>query len=335
MQRRTKTTILIVAIILLFLAGAVYLRKKAPPEAARLLPESDGIVYADLRPVRAATHFDQHPVQHDEDYQRFIDATGIQFERDLDEVAFALHRMPDPLGPNGPVAFSTVFVGKFDGRRLSKYLDGVAASKERYDGHDIYSIPNQGRTDRVVLLGYDMVAVSNTPTTEQIHSILDRHRTAALPFSGSTLLTEHYQDVPLLSLAWGIGKLGVPVPGALKPRFFGIELPVSLDATFIASVRWVGSMRLRIEEIAPNAPAAAISAESAGALLQVVKTTENAMPDSIANPDIRALLNSAAIEHHSDRAILTATLPAGLLKSLTSAPESLQTLPAPAQTESK
>src|ERR1700761_3270715 len=245
MHRRTRLTITVVALFLLLLAGAVYLRKKAPPEAARLLPESDGIVYLSLRPIRAATHFDKHPVQHDADYQHFIDATGIQPERDLEEAAFALHRMPDPNGPNGPVGFSEVFVGHFDGRRLSKYLVGVSTSNETYAGHDIYNIPSEGRTVRVALLGYDLVAVSNTPSAEQIHSILDRYKTAALPFTGSSLLADHYTDVPLLSLAWGIGQIGLPLgdeSGNLQ--VMGLSLPFNLDSTFIASLSWTGKTRL-------------------------------------------------------------------------------------------
>ena len=331
MHRRTKTTVFIVVLVLLLLAGAIYLTKQAPPEAARLLPESDAIVYVDLRPLRAATRLDQHPVKHDADYQPFIDATGIQFERDLEQAAFALHRMPNPLGPNGPVAFSTVFVGKFDGRRLSKYLDGVAESKERYDGHDIYNISNDGRTDRVALLGYDMVAVSNTPTPEQIHSILDRHRTAALPFAGCTLLSQHYRDVPLLSQAWGIGKLGIPLGSDGGLRVFGMRIPLSLDATFIASLRWAGALRLRIEEIAPNSAAAAVSASSIGALLSVFKAAEDNLPDAMINPDTKSLVDSATIEHHKDRAVLTATLPPALLQKAVTAPETLQTFPAPRQ----
>ena len=55
-----------------------------------------------------------------------------------------------------------------------------------------------------------MLAVCNTPTPEQIHSIIDRHRTAALPFAGSSLLAHHYHEVPLLSLAWGVGQIGLP-----------------------------------------------------------------------------------------------------------------------------
>src|SRR5579863_6087475 len=45
MSRRTRRTLLIVAAVLALVALAVFLRSKAPPEAARLLPECDGIVY--------------------------------------------------------------------------------------------------------------------------------------------------------------------------------------------------------------------------------------------------------------------------------------------------
>ncbi|MGA7312533.1 MAG: hypothetical protein WBX22_01060 [Silvibacterium sp.] len=330
MHRRTRVTIAIVLVVLLLLAGALYLRKKAPPEAARLLPESDGIVYLNLRPLRAATRFNQHPVHHDSDYQHFIDETGVDAERDLEEVAFALHRMPDPNGPNGPVAFSEVFVGHFDGRRLSRYLASVAGSTETYAGHEIYNIPSDGRTVRVTLLGYDMIAVSNTPSEEQIHSILDRYRTAALPFTGSSLLAAHYSDVPLLSLAWGVGQIGLPLSDAAgSVQVMGMSLPLTFDATFIASLSWTGKTRLRVEEIAPTEAAAKASAESIGSILTLARSAGDAAPAGMTDPDTRALLDSAQIEHHRDRVVLTATVPSGLLQRLVSAPVNFETTPAP------
>ena len=328
MHRRTRLTIAIVALFLFLLAGAIYLRKKAPPEAARLLPESDGIVYLNLRPMRAATHLDKHPVQHDDDYQRFIDATGVQPERDLDEVAFALHRMPDPKGPNGPVAFSEVFVGHFDGRRLARYLDSVAGSTETYAGREIYSIPNDGRTVRVALLGYDMVAVSNTPSEEQIHSILDRYKTAAMPFTGSSLLADHYADVPLLSLAWGIGQIGLPLSDAGgNLKVMGLSLPLTLDATFVASLSWTSKTRLRVEEIAASDAAAKASADSVGNLLNLVRGVADGASAGSTDADTKALLDSAQIEQHKNRAVLTATIPSGLLQKLVSAPIDLPDVP--------
>jgi len=330
MHRRTRVTIAIVLVVLLLLAGALYLRKKAPPEAARLLPESDGIVYLNLRPLRAATRFNQHPVHHDSDYQHFIDETGVDAERDLEEVAFALHRMPDPNGPNGSVAFSEVFVGHFDGRRLSRYLASVAGSTETYAGHEIYNIPSDGRTVRVTLLGYDMIAVSNTPSEEQIHSILDRYRTAALPFTGSSLLAAHYSDVPLLSLAWGVGQIGLPLGDAAgSVQVMGMSLPLTFDATFIASLSWTGKTRLRVEEIAPTEAAAKASAESIGSILTLARSAGDAAPAGLTDPDTRALLDSAQVEHHRDRVVLTATVPSGLLQRLVSAPVNFETTPAP------
>ena len=330
MRRRTKITLSIVVLVLLLLASAVYLRKIAPPEVARLLPDSDGIIYLNLRPLRAATHFEDHPVPHDPDYQHFIDATGIHPERDLDQVAFALERMPDPNGPNGPVAFSEVFQGHLKARKLAAYLQSIGATTKIYAGRKIYQIPSEGRTVRVVLLGYDMVAVSNTPTAEQIHSIIDRYRTAALPFTGSSLLAAHYSDVPLLSPAWGVGKIGLPLSDAMGGiKVMGVSLPFSPDTTFVASLSWAGKTKLRVEEIAPTEEAAASSADAVQNLLHFVRTVSEAAPAGSAHAqmqdELRQVLDGAEIKHHKDRAILTTTIPKSLLQQLLKTPVPLET----------
>ena len=134
MRRRTRYSLLLMLALIVALAVALYLRQKAPPEVARLLPESDAIVYANVKPLRLATHFDRTVVKRSPEFQHFIDATGIVPERDLDEVAFALHRMDDPNGPNGPVAYSEVFEGRFDGDRLGRYLASIATAQESYAG---------------------------------------------------------------------------------------------------------------------------------------------------------------------------------------------------------
>jgi hypothetical protein len=340
MRRRTKITISVVAVVLLLLAGALYLRKIAPPEVARLLPDSDGIIYFNLRPLRAATHFDEHPVPHDPDYQHFIDATGIHPERDLDKVAFALERMPDPHGPNGPVAFSEVFQGHFNGRKLADYLQSIAATTESYAKRTIYEIPSDGRVVRVVLLGYDMVAVSNTPTAEQMHSMIDRYRTAALPFTGSSLLAAHYSDVPLLSPAWGVGKIGLPLSdeaGGIK--LMGVSLPFSPDTTFVASLSWAGRTKLRVEEIAPTPEAAANSAQAVGNLLNFVRTVETTAASDPAHEqvraEVRAMLDSAHIRQHKDRAVFTATIPPDMVRRMMNAPVAMQTAPGQKSSQSK
>jgi hypothetical protein len=323
MNRRTRRTLLIVAAVLLLLAVAVFLRSKAPPEAARLLPESDGIVYIDLRPIRAFFHKQIKPPNRVPEYQQFIDAVGIDPERDLDQVAIALHRMPDPNGPNGPVAYSMVLVGKITGKRLNAWLDAHATSREIYVGHTIYSVPSEGRTVRVAQIGYDMVAVSNTPTAEQIHSILDRHRAAALPFAGSSLLERHYHDVPLLSLAWGVGQIGLPFSESGAIHVFGVALPLQSDSTIVASIApalpvpgSLGSLRLRVEDIAPSEDKAASEAAALATLVTLARSLSEPLADNDANNSFKQLLKTAEVNQRGERVIVTATVPATALSHL-------------------
>ena len=298
--------------IVLVLAAAIYLRFKAPPESARLLPESDGIVFVNLRPLHALLKKNAKPVVRAAEYQRFIDATGIDWERDLEEAAVALHRMPDPHGPNGPVAYSMVLVGKLDGKRLTAYMEAHAAGKESYDGHTIFSLPSEGRTVRVAQIGYDMVAISNTPSTEQIHSMLDRHRTAALPFSGSTLLAEHYSEMPILSVAWGMGAIGLPFTESGGIRVFGMQLPLAPDTTFLASVHWAGDLKLRVVEIAASDSIAASQANNLSMLLNLARGATVGLNESAANNGLRDVLRTAQISQKRSRVEINATLPRNL-----------------------
>lgn len=303
---------MVVAAVLVLLGVAVFLRSKAPPEAARLLPESDGILYINFRPVRAFLHKDMKPPQRVPDYQQFVDATGIDWERDLDQAAIALHRMANPSGPNGPVAYSLVLVGKVDGNRLKAWLAAHAASEDTYAGRTIYDIPSEGRTVRVAQIGYDMVAISNAPTPEQIHSIIDRRRTAALPFAGSTLLAHHYHEIPLLALAWGVGQIGLPFSESGAIQIFGFKLPLEDGTTLIASVspmlRLNGELRLRVEEIAPGQQTAINQAASLNLLLNMAKGFTAPLGPNPANDALKQLLATTEVVQKNDRVVVTARL---------------------------
>jgi hypothetical protein len=320
MHKRTRRTLWILAAVLFLLAVAIFLRSKAPPEAARLLPESDGILYFNFKPIRGFLHKDMKPPTRAPEYQQFVDATGIDWERDLDQAAIALHRMSDPHGPNGPVAYSMVLVGKLTGTRLNGWLEAHAASRESYEGHTIYNIPSEGRTVRVAQIGYDMVAVSNYPTPEMIHSMIDRHRTAALPFIGSPLLAEHYHEVPLLSLAWGVGRIGMPFSESGAIKVFGLSLPLEADSTFVASVRWTGTLRLRVEEIAANDDVAASQAASLATLVTMARGFTMPLPEQSAggpaNRGLKELLKTAEVTQKRNRVLVTATLSPSLLSGL-------------------
>src|ERR1700693_381665 len=90
--RRAFPITLALVIVAAALTLAVQLRKHAPPEAARLLPGADAFVYGNFVWARKANGGKLLlPVAHDPEYERFIQETGFDFERDLNAAAFAVH----------------------------------------------------------------------------------------------------------------------------------------------------------------------------------------------------------------------------------------------------
>ncbi|HEY2858222.1 MAG TPA: hypothetical protein VGJ21_07380 [Terracidiphilus sp.] len=322
MKRRTRRTLIVVAAVLVFLAVAVFLRSKAPPEAARLLPESDGIVYVNFKPIHTFFKKDLKPPDHVPEYQQFIDATGIDWERDLDAAAIGIDRMQDPNGPNGPAAYSMILAGKLTGPKLRAWLEKNAASRENYSGHTIYSIPSDGRTVRVAQIGYDMVAISNFPTTEKIHSIVDHHRTAAWPLSNSTLLSRYYHEVPLLSIAWGVGQIGSPFNEDGAINILGLQLPIQSDSTIVASVApelpLGGALRVRVEEIAPSDDAAASQATALSTVVTLARGFTEPLSDNPANRGLKALIKTAEVTQTRNRVVIKARLAPSFFQSLAS-----------------
>jgi hypothetical protein len=298
------------------LAAVVFLRKHAPPEPARLLPTADGFVYLDLKWMRYTDVAKKLPaVAYDPDYAQFIQATGFQFERDLQEAALAIHYASPQTG--GETRFSEVFVAKIDGDRLRAYLKKLASSVDTYRAIDIYNIPLENRILRIAILGSDTVAASNLNDPAVIRGIIDRSRKVASPFGGPALLRQSYKHVPLTSLAWAIFKLDSANPG---PSTLG--LPVSSATTAVASVRYVpvlGEVHLRIEAFTRNEETAEQLTSQVNTYLAIFHSAEVSVSGQTPDPDIRKALDSLKVEQDKDRTVLTATLPAALLRKMVAA----------------
>ncbi len=314
-RKRTLYSLGIAAALLAALAVLLFLRWHAPPEVARLLPESDAILYLNLKPVRAATHFDQQPVNASPEYARFIAETGFRWDRDLDRVAVALHRMPVPNGPNGVVAYTGVLEGRFDNAKLLQYLKANSTGHETYAGHEVYTVPGgEGRVLRVSPLGYDMVAASNMPIAEQIHSVIDRYVAGGSPFSGSSLLDGRYREVPYFALAWGIGHVGLPFSERGHIQVFGVELPLGEDTEFIASATFRGTVHLRVEELAPSDADAAQTATNLSTIVNLIRgfTPGVGTPQDVA---LHQAFASLDIQQRRSRVVLTGNIPPLLLQA--------------------
>src|SRR5450432_621923 len=165
--RRFRLLALSVLLVAAVVTVVVELRKIAPPEAARLLPGADAFVYVNLQWARRATVITGLPkVSRTPEYERFIQETGIDFERDLEQAAFAVHY--PAAGPNPaksgsapvPPRYSEVFVGHMDAARLGNYFRRIARSTDTEQGVEIYSIPLEDHILRAAILGPDTVALS-------------------------------------------------------------------------------------------------------------------------------------------------------------------------------
>jgi hypothetical protein len=328
MRIRRRLPILFgVVLVAAAISLAVVLRKHAPPEPARLLPGADGYFYVNLKWIRRANIAGQMPeVPHEAEYEQFIQATGFQFERDLDQAAFAIHYPPkrkvQPSTPE-PARFSEVFVGKIEGERLREYLKKISGSVESYRSVDIYSIPLEGRTLRVAVLGFDTVAASNHDDPMVIHGIVDRSRKLASPFGGPALLRRYYKYVPFTSLAWAVFHVD-PVDTLTTQS--ALSFLFTKPATVVASARYLGRVHFRAEAFTGSKDDAQRLTEQLGTFLQLFHTAEGtvAMPGS--DPDVKAFFDGLKVQQHDDRTVLTAAIPPGFLRKAV-APSPAEMLP--------
>jgi len=322
--RRTLPIALAVVIVAAAVTVAVQLRKHAPPEPARLLPGADAFFYANFGWVRKLSTNPLPVVSHDPEYERFIQETGFEFERDLDAVAFAVH-YPTRLAGSGAVEprFSEVFIGKFDGQRLTAYLKHTAQSVENYDSVDIYSIPIEDRTFRVAILGVDSVAASNHADPSVIRGMVDRSRRLASPFGGPALLRRYYKRVQLASPIWLVARIDPS-----SPEFGGWSdfLPRPADVVISASYNPLhlpmhpGVLHIRGEALTANADDARALAEKASAFLSTLNSAEASVGAPGNDAEVKAFFDSLQVRQQDSRAELYASLPTGIFRKLLETP---------------
>lgn len=325
--RRTLPIALAVVVVAAAVTLAVQLRKDAPPEPARLLPGADAFFYLDLSRARRANSGKELPaVSHDPEYEQFIRDTGFQFERDLDEAAFAVHYPAVATLASGPGSapeprFSEVFIGKFDGGRLATYLRDHSQSVENYESVDIFSIKVEDRTVRVAILGADSVAASNQSDPAVIRGMVDRSRRLASPFGGPALLRRFYPRVQFSSPIWLVAHIDPS-----SPLFDGWSNFVSHPADMVISASYnplhlplhPGSLHIRAEALTATSEEASSIAAKAEVFLAMFKSAEISVGGRGNDPDMKAVFDSMQIRQENDRAVLSASVPPNFLKKLLS-----------------
>ena len=321
--RRTLPIALAVVVIAAAVTLAVQLRKHAPPEPARLLPGADAFFYLDLSWARRVNAGRELPaVSHDPEYERFIQATGFQFERDLDEAAFAVHYPANwPGGGTGSAApeprFSEVLVGKFHGERLTAYLRQIAKSVENYHGVDIFTILVEGRSLRVAVLTADSVAASNHDDPAVIEGMVDRSKRLASPFGGPALLRQYYKHVQLASLAWLVARIEPSAPAAAGgwSALFPQPATIVVSGSFLSPLHLLpDSVHLRAEAFTSSPDAARAIVDKVSVFIALTHAAETSVGTSGPDPDVKAFFDSVQVKESGDRAVLNATVSPGFLR---------------------
>lgn len=331
---RRRRTIIIAASVLAVAAAialAVFLRKRAAPEPARLLPNADAFIYVNLKPLRQAGVIGQKaPPIAEPEYAQFVQETGFQFERDLDEAAFAVHlpeRAPDEQPQRGlrdtHPRFSEIFVGHFDTARVASYFRKVAGKTEQYRDIEIFSFPLEGRTVRLALLGVGTAAVSNTDDPRVIRTMIDKYKEIAFPFGGPALVKDYYKHVPLGTLAWSIARVSPAAPGKNSGIFIlpgGYDLFFPGGSVIVASVRYTTGVHVKAEAFTAGEDEARRITEQANAFLGIFRGLQQSMQAQGPDRDVKEFFDSLKVEQNQNRAVLTASVPQGFIKKMLQEP---------------
>jgi hypothetical protein len=317
MRKRHKILIAVVILLLFAAVGGLifYQRVVRKPDTVLLLPEGDLLLYVNLKPAHLFGLGKTTTPPDDAEYQDFVKQTGFQFERDLDEIAMS-QRAPGSENTDS----SEIFTGRFDQQRLTAYLQHLATSTERYADKQVYSIPHQGHTVRVVILGPRQVAITNIGSADPIHSIIDKSRNSSLAGKGPYLLENYYGRVPLTSLAWLIYR--TPSNAAVPQLAGGLSFDFLQNTVTVGSLRYTGAVQLNAQIFASDDAAAANVADSINTFLAIYRSVGQSVGARGTDPDVKAAMDSIQVRHEGDKAIVNATVPPGFVKKAISGAES-------------
>jgi len=341
MSTTQKRLILVLAIAVLLVATGIWLSTEtnSVPILARRLPVADGYMYLDLRPVRvvlSAKGASLSAIQREAEYDAFVKQTGFEFERDLDQAAIAIHGFEPTKNEKGAVEqqrrYSEFFAGKFDTEKITAWLLAHSESTEKFAGHDIYSMPFEGRKVRVVVLGNATIAVSNTTDPAPIHAMVESADKSQFSLEGPPLLKENMQYVPFGSAVWLLGSFLSPDKKTpILPLPGGVDLALPQGTVTVASVgistQNAGSIEFKLQAITRSEQDARALTDTVGTFLNIFRSASANVGGS--DPDVKKFFDTVQVTQEGAHTVFVAQAPLGFLKKAISGP--VQTNP-PAQT---
>ena len=181
MHRYRKTVLIAASLTMLAVGGAVLLysgllHSGAADASTELLAEvpagAPTLIYVDLAAIRASSFYQNRPDRSaltlpDSDYTKFVQATGFDFEKDLDRVAIA--SWPQALSQDQKKTVA-IAEGRFDKQKIHDYAM-KNGKLDHQQGRDVFLFPARQPA---------VAAPAKVPTEPSWNSLvfLDDHRIA-------------------------------------------------------------------------------------------------------------------------------------------------------------
>ena len=232
-RKKLVLGLLLLGVVLVFTWLYVHSRGRDPQSAredllSQLPADSTSVLYLDLQELRASAFFSQiltlapRP-QTEEEYGKFVQATGFDYERDLDRVGVSFS------GSAQSPKTMAVAEGRFDRKKIEAYSAHFGTLRTA-NGKTIYavSLNNPQRTAYFAFLRDDRVAICNDAScffqASEKSSTSQEWREHFLRMAGTPLFAVMRQDSTLLT------ELSQRTPGGYRsPQL----------ATLLGHLQWI------------------------------------------------------------------------------------------------
>jgi hypothetical protein len=259
---KSKKTLIAIAIVLIIGAAAAMARLHWRPqdgqsermELLEVLPgDPTAVCFADFRQLRSSEIFEQWvasvPKQPtDPEYDKFVQATGFHYDRDLDRAAMAVLR------ENKTASYLIVADGRFDRKKIEAYAQ-TSGTKKVIEGKTIFALPPTSKSNNgptfFTFLREDRIALTNDPAYA---ALLLQKTPAVLPADWRERFTRLAGTPVFVVLREDPSKLPQLAPQALQsPQL----------ATLLSQLQWIS-----------------VAAKPDGNLLRLILDAESASPQA-------------------------------------------------------
>ena len=222
----------------------------SPPELlSQLPPGAFAVIFLDLDSVRKSRFYQDRPDRApltipDRDYANFIQATGFDFEKDLDRALIAFWPQASPSEKNRTIILAE---GRFDRRKIHDYAMRVG-KVDRQQGRDVFLFPadNPQSGPQTAPQRGPQSAPRRGPQQWNALVFLDDHRVAIIDGTDiAPLLAAHPQDSagdPLrerVARVAGASVFAVSRVPAIPDNFAFGGMQSATLASMIRSVQWI------------------------------------------------------------------------------------------------